>query len=481
MAFIRKVKTVSGATAVQIAYKQKGHVVKIIHIGSAHNEEELKILLGLARQQLYANQLALFPDEERSLHVIIKRSFSDLLWNTMREEYNKVGFTRLNDEVFEALCITRIVEPTSKIDSLRVLADLGVASIDQNKLYRCLAKVTNLDYRRQISQACFEHVQGRDLTLLLYDVTTLYFEIPKEDEYRKPGMSKERRLDPQIIIGLLVDRNGFPLGLQSFEGNKAETKTILPVIEAFQAQNGFSRATIVADAAMLSASNLAALTEAGYTYIVASRLHKIPYDIAEYQKTGELIDQQIITVQQEGYRIIYQYRAKRAASDLRNIEKQIAKARKALSGQISTNRTKFLSVTTSKKQLNQKLIDKAKALAGIKGYITNLDIPNEEVISNYHQLFQVEATFRMAKSDLRARPIYHRKRDAIEAHLTIVFAALAVSRNIESQTGVSIKQFVKLLRPIRSGIVVINGKEILAKPEVPQSLKFMLDKLSSGH
>ncbi len=140
---------------------------------------------------------------------------------------------------------------------------------------------------------------------------------------------------------------------------------------------------------MLSASNLAALTEAGYTYIVASRLHKITYDIAEYQKIGELIDQQIITVQQEGYRIIYQYRAKRAALDLRNIEKQIAKARKALSGQISTNRTKFLSVIASKKQLNQKLIDKEKALAGIKGYITNLDIPNEEVISKYYKLFQV--------------------------------------------------------------------------------------------
>ncbi len=103
------------------------------------------------------------------------------------------------------------MEPTSKIDSLRLLADLGVASIEQNKLYRCLAKVTNLDYRGQISQACFEHVQGRDLTLLLYHVTTLYFEIPKEDQYRKPGMGKERRLDPQIIIGLPVDRNGFPL------------------------------------------------------------------------------------------------------------------------------------------------------------------------------------------------------------------------------------------------------------------------------
>ena len=481
MAFIRRVKTTSGATAVQIAYKQKGRVVKIIHIGSAHTEEELNILLALARKRLQDNQLELFPEPQSSLRVRIKRSFSALLWNTLREQYDQLGFTRLEDEVFEVLCIARIVEPTSKQDSLRVLADLGVGHLDQNKLYRCLAKAANLDYRKTISQACFDHVQGRGLTLLLYDVTTLYFEVQKEDDYRKSGLSKERRLEPQIILGLLVDQNGFPLGLHSFEGNKAETKTILPVIEAFQAQHKLSKVTIVADAAMLSASNLEALTDAGYTYIVGSRLHKVPYDIAEYQRDGELSDQQIFTIQQDGYRVIYQYRAKRAALDLRNIEKQVSKAKKALKGQIPASRMKFLSVTAKSKQLNQKLIDKAKALAGIKGYVTNLDIPDEEVIANYHQLFQIEATFRMAKSDLRARPIYHRKRDAIEAHLTIVLAALAISRSIERQTGISIKQFVKLLRPIRSGIVTINGREMLAEPEVPDTVKSLLKSLASGH
>ncbi len=481
MAFIRRVKTTSGATAVQIAYKQKGKIVKIIHIGSAHTEAELKILLALARKQLHANQLTLFPQAQPSLRVGIKRSFSEMLWNILREQYDKVGFTRLNDETFEALCIARIVEPTSKLDSLRVLADLGVGPIDQNKLYRSLAKATDQDYRKTISQACFEHIRGHGLTLLLYDVTTLYFEVQEEDDYRKPGMSKERRLEPQIIIGLLVDRNGFPLGLHSFEGNKAETKTILPVIKVFQAQHELTKVTIVADAAMLSSTNLAALTEAGYTYIVGSRLHKVPYDIAEYQKTGEMNDQQIVVSHQEGYRVIYQYRAKRAALDLRNIEKQIAKAKKALGGQIPANRMKFLSIQAKSKKLNQKLIDKARALAGIKGYVTNLDIPDEEVIAYYHQLFQVEATFRMAKSDLRARPIFHRKRDAIEAHLTIVFAALAISRMIEYQTRISIKQFVKLLRPIRSGIVTINGNEILAEPEIPAAIESVLNRLSTGH
>lgn len=481
MAFIRKVKTTSGATAVQIAYKQKGKIVKIIHIGSAHTEEELHILLDLARKHLQENQLELFPEPHSSLRVGIKSSFSTLLLKTLEEQYDKLGFSKLEDEIFKLLCIARIVEPTSKLDSLRVMADLGVGHIDQNKLYRCLAKASTRNYRQQISQACFDHVQKHGLALLLYDVTTLYFQVQESDEYRKPGLSKERRLEPQIIMGLLVDRNGFPLSLHSFEGNKAETKTLLPVIEAFQAQHKLSNVTIVADAAMLSASNLEALTKAGYTYIVGSRLHKVPYAIAEYQKNGELSDQQIVTIQQDDYRVIYQYRAKRAALDLRNIEKQISKAMQAIKGQIPASRLKFVSVTAQSKQLNQKLIDKARALAGIKGYVTNLNIPDEEVIAYYHQLFQIEATFRMAKSDLRARPIYHRKRDSIEAHLTIVLAALAISRSIEFQTGISIKQFVKLLRPIRSGIVTINGKEVLAEPEIPESVETLLSRLSSGH
>lgn len=255
MAFIRKVKTASGAIAVQIAYKYKGHIIKIIHIGSAHNDEELNLMLKLARKRLQENQLELFPEVQNNLRLGIKRSFSGLLWKTLQQQYRHLGFDQMDDEVFEALCIARIVEPTSKLDSLRVLAGLGVDPIDRNKLYRCLVKAANLDYRRIISQACFDHIHGYDLTLVLYDVTTLYFEVQKEDSYRKSGLSKEHRLEPQIIIGLLADRNGFPLGLHSFEGNKAETKTILPVIEDFQAQHGLTKVTIVADAAMLSASN----------------------------------------------------------------------------------------------------------------------------------------------------------------------------------------------------------------------------------
>ena len=481
MAYVRRVKTSSGAIAIQIAHKEHGRIKRIEHIGSAHNKEEEAVLISLAHQQLHANQPSLFTNTPPALRLSLKSSYSDLLRQVLSTQYCRLGFNQLNDEVFTLLCIARIVEPTSKLDSLRVLSDLGVNDLDKNQLYRCLKRVIGQNYRKTISQLCFDYATNRNISLVLYDVTTLYFEVQQEDSYRKPGLSKERRLEPQIVIGLLVDQSGFPLGLHSFEGNIAETKTILPVIQTFCAQHDVRQITVVADAAMLSAENLSALAQAGHRYIVGSRLHKIPYDIAEYQKTQILSDRQIIVSQHKNYRIVYQYRTSRAALDVKNIQKQVAKAQKVITGKTAVSKAKFLTVKAKSKTLNQVLIAKAYALAGIKGYVTNLDIPGQQVIDYYHQLFQVEASFRMAKSDFKARPIFHRKRDSIEAHLTIVLTALAIGKSLESQTGTSIKQLVKTLRPIRSGIVVINGQEYIAEEEIPLVIHTLLQKLHSGH
>ena len=481
MAFIRKVKTASGATAVQVAHKAYGRIVKIEHIGSAHTKEDLETLLALARKRLLGGQQLLFK-EAPPLKIVLKQSVSGLLLEILTEQYNYLGFNRLKDDIFTYLCVARIVEPTSKLDSIRILDELGVTGISIDRLYRCLRQIIAGDYRKTITEACFSYANTSGISLVLYDVTSLYFEIQKEDDYRKSGMSKERRLEPQIIVGLLVDQHGFPLGLHSFEGNTAEVNTILPVIETFKKQHDLSAITVVADAAMLSSKNMEALTKAGYTYVVGSRLHKIPYDIAEYQKTKELTDNQIIATQLEGgQRVIYQYREKRAALDLRNIEKQITKAEKILNGNAAGKKAKFLSVKLKEKKLNQTLIDKAKTLAGIKGYVTNLAVPDRQVISYYHQLWHVEKSFRISKSDLKARPIFHHKRDSIEAHLTVVLAALAIGKLIENSTGMSIKRFIRTLRSVRSGTVTINGKEYQAEAELSTEVKSLMHKLQPGH
>ena len=482
MAFIRKVRTKSGATAVQIVTKAHGEIVGIDHLGSAHTDDELTLLLGLARERLRAGQLSLL-DRPASLTLSLGHTVSGVLMDTLTDVYRRLGFDQLADDDFAALCLARIVEPVSKLDSLRVLAELGVTGLSKDRLYRCLVRAVAQDYRATFAQCCVAQATQAGIRLLLYDVTTLYFEIQQEDSYRKPGLSKERRLEPQIVVGLLVDHRGFPLAVHSFEGNTAETTTILPVLEQFrQAHQLPQPVTVVADAGMLSTKNLEALTTAGYRYIVGARLTKIPDVVVAAQATGAgLTDGQILTASAADQRTIYQYREKRAALDRRNIDKQVAKAERIVEGQTSSKRARFVTVTAAKRRLNDALIARAKALAGVKGYVTNLNRPDHEIIAAYHQLWHVEASFRMSKSDLKARPIFHRKRDSIEAHLTVVFAALAVARTIEDRTGLSIQKFVKTIRPIRSGTIRLNGREYQAVAEIPAPVQQLLKKLAAGH
>ena len=147
-------------------------------------------------------------------------------------------------------------------------------------------------------------------------------------------------------------------------------------------------------------------------------------------------------------------------------------------GKSEVKRNRFLQIIGGRKEINTALVNKARMRAGIKGYITNLDIPAQQVIDYYHQLYQVEKSFRIAKSDLKARPIFHHKRESIDAHLTIVFAALAISRHIEDATKISIRRFVQKLEPIRTGIISINGAKQILNPWVPQDVSTLLTFLT---
>ena len=490
--FIRKVKTKSGATAVQIVHKEGREVVGITHIGSAHNDAELALLMALAHyRRVPEGQTALDLPGGNEFAIHLVASYSRLLWDTLEHVYNGIGFNAIPDTVFKQLVLARIIEPTSKLDTIRVLSELGLDAPTNTDIHRGLRNVVSADYRDLLSKACFRFVESSSLRLVLYDVTTLYFEVQKEDEYRKPGLSKERRLEPQITVGLLVDSTGFPLEIQSFEGNKAEVKTIIPVLAGFRERHKLKDITVTADAAMLSSGNIEELERLGYHYVIASRLAKTPYEIEEYMadKGAVLEDGQIfesdttmvLSGKQTKRRVIYQYRAKRAALDLSNIEKTIAKAQKIVENKADIKRNRFLKITGDKREINLPLVDEARRRAGIKGYVTDLNVPAQQVIDAYHQLFQVERSFRMSKSDLKARPIFHHKRDAIEAHLTVVFAALAVAREIEACTGVSIKKFVRSLAPVRTGIFTVSGFTYSAPPEIPEYvaelIKNLLDRL----
>lgn len=245
---------------------------------------------------------------------------------------------------------------------------------------------------------------------------------------------------------------------------------------------------MVADAGMLSDANLKALAAAGLRYIVGQRIPEVPYQVAQWQRehpeqapeNGLILTQPWArgeTGQQYQETIFYQYRADRARRGLHGIDQQVAKAEKAVAGQTPIKRNRFVQLAGGTKTVNRELEAKTRALAGWKGYITNLEAPTAEyVIGAYHQLWQVEKAFRMSKSDLKARPIYHHKRESIEAHLAIVFTALAVARWLERTTGWSTKKLVTTLRRYRTVQIQAGEHTITAADPLPDDVRAILDK-----
>ena len=543
MAWIRRVRTASGATAVQIAESVAGRRRIVRHVGSARDEAELGLLIDQARQLLVDDgqgvlDLGITPAIRKAAMVPapatstllpglstgpvpaptvsaprVLKTASGVLFDALAGVYADLGFDVVADEVFRDLVIARIVEPTSLLDVDRVLADLGRVAVSLSTRKRTLRRCRTGDYRDQIAAACFAHAAASgDVSLCLYDVTTLYFEAEHEDDLRKVGYSKERRVDPQIVVGLLVDRGGFPLEIGCFEGNKAETTTLVPIIEAFRERHQLADFVIVADAGMLSAANLKALDEAGLRFIVGSRSTRAPGDLESHFHwhgdafdDGQLIDTITPKTGRGGktrenstalraepvwdpakhpgsWRAVWAYSTKRAARDRRTLALQEARAREVVAGDRTARSPRFVKTSNGARTLDEASLARAARLVGLKGYVTNIDaatMPATEVIGSYHDLWQVEQSFRMSKTDLRARPMFARTRDAIEAHLTVVFTALAVSRTVQNRTGLSLRRVLRTLRPLRSATVEINGMTSTLQPALDPDTTALLDVLRS--
>jgi hypothetical protein len=508
VAYVRTVRTASGSRAVQIVHGSRCGARTIEHVGSAHDEAELEALKVAARQRLAAGQGEL----DLGLGAASDTTTSDLahpspslsgrpleiassrmgpLWDGLSSAYDALGFARAarRDEVFRQLVLARIIEPTSKLDSLRVLAEIGVDVPSYPTLNRRLRGYAAEGFRRKLAEACAAHAHLGPASLVLYDVSTLYFETDAGDGFREPGFSKERRLEPQITVGLVTDATGFPLMVEAFEGNTAETTTMLPTIRAFMAAHQLADVTVVADAGMISAANKQAIEAAQLSFILGTKIPDIPYVVTQWRREhpdeappdGLILTQPWPAGPRDQRRdqvIYYQYKADRARRTLHGIDEQVAKAERAVAGKVPVKRNRFIRLVGADKSVNRTLEAKARALAGWKGYTTNLatcpdgtPVTPEFVIDAYHRLFQIEASFRMSKHDLAARPIYHHKRESIEAHLSIVFAALAVGRLVEDRTGWSIRRFVRTARRYRT-VQIRAGQHLLtAEDPIPGDLR----------
>jgi hypothetical protein len=506
---------------VQVAEYVDGRRRILKHFGSAHDQAGLGLLIAQATRWLAGelqDQLDLGVDTpvgqarllgqesaERLLPAWVEpvrtvgrpvskprvlASVSQLLYGLVGSVYSDLGFDVLDDGVFKDLVIARVVEPTSLSDVDRVLGELGVgdpASLSSRK--RSLKRACDGSYRNLLAQACYRRVSGGgDMSLVLYDVTTLRTQAEYEDGFRKVGFSKERSVDPQVVVGLLADRSGFPLEIGSWEGNKAEKHTIVPIVEAFSAAHpDLDQLVVVADAGMLSATNLKTLDDAGHRFIVGSRTSKGPIDLESHFRwhgdaftDGQVID--TITpkigansendpasrpepvwdpnAHPGSWRAVWQYSAKRFARDNRTLTAQENRARAAIEGDKPARTPRFVKTTAKGLKLDEKSLARARQMAGLKGYVTNIPVTimePKEVLDSYHDLWHIEESFRISKNDLAARPFFARKQDAIQAHLTIVFAALAIARTIQQRTGLSLRRVLRILRPLRSAVIETNG------------------------
>ena len=501
--FIRKNKNRSGTYSIQIVQKnnRSNKVIKTIGIAQTKREEDLLVLLAKTELERIQGHQSLFVEHDDLVvenfvngisHDHLQIVGSELILGKI---YDKIGFpTTGSCNYFKNLVLCRLVYPGSKLKTVDYFRQHLNMDVRVYSVYRFLDEL-NTDLKPTIEQITFEYsksIMGGKIGVVFYDMTTLYFEASEEDEYRIPGFNKDgKHQQPQIMIGLLVSSHGYPIGYQIFEGNTSETKTLIPVLQTFQKKFNIDKPIVVADAALLSQKNIDALRTKGYEYILGGRLknetNEIKANIIKLQiKEGK--PQELVT---KNGRLIVSYSSKRAYVDKKNRDKGLKRLEKKVSnGKLKKehiNNRGYNKYLTLIGEVNI-VIDYEKYQAdkiwdGLKGYITNTKINKEKVIENYSQLWNIEKAFRISKTDLRIRPVYHRIKSRIEAHICICFAAYTVYKELErwlkiNKIELSPEKAINEIKEIRQlKYILPKSKKIKTKILNPTQKQIQLLKL----
>ena len=481
--YVRRIKSKNGKTYVQVIDKSSGKYKVIKNIGSSSDNTTIKRLLKEGSQwikeQTGQQELDFFNTQQT-----IEDFFSSIrqmnligLELLLGKIFDEIGFNQIKDDVFRQLVIQRIAFPRSKLKTIEYLKRYHNIDWSEDKIYRYLDKLYK-DQKERIQRISYEHtlkILGGQISVVFYDVTTLYFQIDDEDEIRKRGFSKEgKHQNPQIVLGLLVSIDGYPLAYEIFEGNKFEGHTMLPVIDKFKGKYNLDKLIIVADSGLLSNQNIKELQQKGYEFILGARIknenQKIKDKILSLNlKNGE----SKIIKKEQGLKLVISYSEKRASKDYKNRERGLKRLQKQLkSGKLNkshiNNRgyNKYLKmdgdITIS---IDMEKFDKDALWDGLKGYITNTDLPQDEIIENYSHLWKIEKAFRISKHDLKIRPFYHRLQRRIEAHVAISFVAYKIYKELERR----LKEKKAKITPLKAIEIAENIFEIQLENEVVKS------------
>ena len=482
--FVRRKANKTGSISVHIVDKSKGRYRVIKSLGTGSTEAEVIRLEEKARQhvrELTGTNRSLFENEDE----IKLEDFLSTLSNSQIQVigpeiifgtlYDRIGYGRINNELFRHLVITRLFNPGSKLKTIDYLFRYQGCVYNISKIYRFLDNLCfrrdavqgsqpdgKPDIKKQVEDISYSHtlrVLGGKIDVVFYDMTTLYFESSDEDDLRKTGFSKDGKHQcPQIFLGLLVGHGGNPIGYELFEGNIFEGNTFIPVLQRMEERYSLGKPVVIADSGLLSKKNILALEENGYEYILGARPKNENDFIKQKILAFDLKDGGVRTIKKTGTtRLVLSRTNKRMAKDAHNRKRGLDRLTKRLnSGKLTKSNinnkgyNKYLKmegiVTIS---IDLEKFNADAAWDGIKGYLTNTTLQAKQVIANYRNLWFIERAFRMNKTDLRVRPIYHRLYNRIEAHICICFTAYTIMLELE-----------RLLKAQKSGISLKRAQEI---------------------
>lgn len=436
--------------SVQIILKHGGKYKLKQTIGSSSTIEGIETLMQQAGHQLskLEGQLNLFPSQTDANIEGFLNTLSNSHIQVIGPElvfgkiYDAIGFNQVGQDLFRHLVIARLAFPLSKLKTIDYLFRFQGIRLNINSIYRFLDKL-NKELKDQVQQIAYQHtlqLLNNKISIVFYDMTTLYFEASDEDDLRKTGFSKDgKHQNPQIYLGLLVTIQGYVIGYEIFEGNIFEGHTLIPFIEKMSEKFKLSKPIVVADAGLLSKTNITGLEEHQYEYILGAKIKTESAKIKNQILSTQFKDGDLIVIEKGNCRMIVAYANNRAAKDAHNrkrglqrLEKQI-KSGKLTKTQINNKGyNKYLAMKGNVSiEIDYEKYENDGLWDGLKGYITNSKLKATAIVENYKHLWQIEKAFRMSKTDLRIRPIYHRLADRIEAHICISFAAYAIYKDLE--------------------------------------------------
>ena len=451
--FIRKKKNRSGTTSIIVVDKSRGKFHEVKTIGVSSDKKQIEEFIRQATQWKDIQrgiedifQKVVKEKEEKQITEYLLSNVENILLNGTRlildKVFKAIGFDKIDDKILKHLVTARLSQPMSKSATAEYLKSYFDEDVQLHKIYRYLDKLYNRQ-QEKIQQISVEHTRkilGGKIGLIFYDVTTLYFETDQSDDFRENGFSKDgKHSQPQVVLGLLVSQDGYPLSYSLFNGSQYEGRTMIPMVEDFVHRFELDDFVVVADSGLMNKSNISLLKSGGYKYIIGARIKNEAENIKQWILSLEKLDDEFNELDKDGSRLIIGYSESRAKKDKYNREKGIKRLQKAYKNGTITKENinkrgynKFLEISDNVKVIiNQQKISEDEQWDGLKGYITNTEISAKEVYEQYNGLWVIEKAFRVTKGTLEIRPMFHFTPHRIEAHVCICFVAFKVYKELE--------------------------------------------------